>query len=532
MANVQRHGRPDVLDDHVRRGRRYISRLASLDGFIANDWIRDDAPDLLWPLLLVGLDGASGSIAFGRFQESAVDALADETTQAGTVVLDGRLTSLERVPTEHRAAIIELVRADDRVELLPDLVLAALGLYEDPPGGWLLVDPWPRPEVPIETVLQTVADALVSVATDRHLNALVKCAPFGWELATGRLHLPRELAHDLVDYPAVEEHRGKADAFILSSFLAQKAMEEETDPTLRDARVQWSRRFWNSNWQLSECILETDLTEGEDPDNSTGGNSAKGQTTSDQAAADVPADWQARFQESIERLDRVVADLEEAVFDRSHSPDLYEPARHEVLAGLGMRACRSVTAMFRAAHMWTGEHASAVMRSLAESIIVIKWLTSQGSDEVFHRYQDYGHGKRKLQLRHMRSSADEMEDESEFLSSLIDEVGRRAGGEWAQELQEVNVESTFSGRSLRDMAHEVGERDLYNHLFQQASGVAHGEWWALEDYAMQRCLNPLHRFHWVPEFRWGSPTPDPRFPELLLTILEGIVAQVAEGIRA
>lgn len=482
--------------------------------------------------MLVGRDGASGAIAFRRLQESAVDALADEATIGRAVVLDGRLTSLERVPAEHRAAIIEVVQADDRFELLPDLVVGALALYQDPPGGWLLVDPWPKPEVPIETVLQTVADALVAVVADRHLNALVKCAPFGWELVTGRLHLPREIATDLIDYPTVEESRGKADAFILSSFLAQKAMEEEADASLRDARVEWSRRFWNSNWQLSECILETDLTDGEDSDDSTGGTSAEGQTKSDQDDDDVPVNWQARFQESIERLDRLVANLEEAVFDRAHSPDLYDPARHEVLAGLGMRSCRSVTAIFRAPHMWTGEHASALMRSLAESMIVIKWLTSQGSDEAFHRYQDYGHGKRKLQLRHLRSSAEEMGDDSEFLSSLIDEVGRRAGGEWAEELQEVNVESTFSGQSLRDMAHDVGERDLYNHLFQQASGVAHGEWWALEDYAMQRCLNPLHRFHWVPEFRWAVPTPDPRFPELLLSILEGIVVEVADGLRA
>ena len=48
------------------------------------------------------------------------------------------------------------------------------------------------------------------------------------------------------------------------------------------------------------------------------------------------------------------------------------------------------------------------------------------------------------------------------------------------------------------MAQETGREDLYRHVYQLASGVNHGEWWAVQDYDMQRCMNPLHRFHWVP----------------------------------
>jgi hypothetical protein len=31
-----------------------------------------------------------------------------------------------------------------------------------------------------------------------------------------------------------------------------------------------------------------------------------------------------------------------------------------------------------------------------------------------------------------------------------------------------------------------------------ASGVAHSEWWSIQDYAMEQCLNVLHGGHLIP----------------------------------
>ena len=80
------------------------------------------------------------------------------------------------------------------------------------------------------------------------------------------------------------------------------------------------------------------------------------------------------------------------------------------------------------------------------------------------------------------------------------------------------------------MAEEVGELDSYTHLFQISSGVTDGEWWSIEDYALQRCVNPLHRFHLVPSFNLYDPQWDPRFPDLLLGHLEALIAVAVAGL--
>ena len=35
-------------------------------------------------------------------------------------------------------------------------------------------------------------------------------------------------------------------------------------------------------------------------------------------------------------------------------------------------------------------------------------------------------------------------------------------------------------------------------MFQTNSGVMHGEWWAVKDYELTRCVEPFHRFHLIP----------------------------------
>jgi hypothetical protein len=59
--------------------------------------------------------------------------------------------------------------------------------------------------------------------------------------------------------------------------------------------------------------------------------------------------------------------------------------------------------------------------------------------------------------------------------------------------------------------------------------VTHGEWWAIEEYAMQRCANPLHRFHLLPSFRPAYP-PTLAFPKVLQAAFEALVAVAEAGL--
>jgi hypothetical protein len=78
------------------------------------------------------------------------------------------------------------------------------------------------------------------------------------------------------------------------------------------------------------------------------------------------------------------------------------------------------------------------------------------------------------------------------------------------------------------MAEEVGMLDEYGHVYQSASGITHGEWWAIEDYALQRCQNPLHLFHRLPsleEFR-----SEPEFVGTLINFFDRLIDDVVDGL--
>lgn len=547
-------GRPvldGVLAGHYRQGGHFTPRIMAMRGSMANDWVRDDLPDLLWPLCLVALHGDSGAVYFRELQELVIDVVGADEIDELDIAVDGRLTSIERIPVEIRDEIIEALRRHYRfAELLSGEILGVVRLYDDLPGRWLLVDPWHDVDADDdEASMNQLGGAIVKVVGDRHLNALVKVTTFGWLILTSRLHMPAEAGEVLIDYPVNEEKRGAADAMILSSFLSFKAMDVEANASIGEQRDAWAARFWNANRGLSACMPEDEVQSRVGADEvgpaeadadtgsaSDGGDSAEGAAgASDDAEAQIPSGIS--IGELVEnyqiQLGSVAGALSDAFYDPDLKLNLYRPARLEVIAGLATRAIRGVAAVIRAPLTWTGENGAGVMRMLFETRVVLLWLLAQDDEAVFELYQEYGRGKRKLHKRHLQAVAEELgESTPDELVRVIEMLETQVGGEWAEEFQEVSVESTFSGKNLRTMANEVDELDSYNLLFQNLSGVTHGEWWALEEYALQRCLNPLHRFHMVPDFDLDAPEPEPRFPGLLLHHLEDVLAIAVDGLVA
>jgi hypothetical protein len=103
--------------------------------------------------------------------------------------------------------------------------------------------------------------------------------------------------------------------------------------------------------------------------------------------------------------------------------------------------------------------------------------------------------------------------------------GRGATSQYgATELIDVDLGSTFTGKSIRDMAGEADLADTYKHIYQQASSVTYGEWWTIEDSAVQRCLNPLHKFHLIPSFN-AQPAVGAEMGKMLVGKLERLLGK-------
>ena len=151
-----------------------------MPGSMANEWVRDDLPDLLWPLCLVALHGDRGVVFYRAFQELVIDVVGLGRINELDIAVDGRPTSLERLPVETRDGIVESLRGHHHfAEPATEEVLGVLRMYEDLPGRWLLVDPWTAKEEELEESVNWLARAIVKIVGDRHVNALVKASTPG-----------------------------------------------------------------------------------------------------------------------------------------------------------------------------------------------------------------------------------------------------------------------------------------------------------------------------------------------------------------
>jgi hypothetical protein len=297
-----------------------------------------------------------------------------------------------------------------------------------------------------------------------------------------------------------------ADAFLRSSFLSMRAAHEaSTGPD--QAPADWAARFWHTNWLYSTCLLEEPVFPSDSSDEDA--------NSMDDSAAQLVRQCDARYESFV------------GWAMSAESVDLREPERHEVVCGLATRAYRAIRALATAPHMWTGEHSAWAIRLLFETEIYLRWLDAAGPDG-FVQFKSYGLGKRKLLRIATADFRDRLADEApEILERLVDQLTEDTGGEWGEAFQEVNLDANFAGTNLRAMSEELGEIESYRVVYQPASGVAHGEWWAISDYAMQRCMNPLHRFHEVPSA--SQPSVMDGFVGMLLGRLDRLMA-VAEEI--
>ncbi len=64
------------LAGHIRKGRVYRSPLAATGVLHLGDWVRDDLPDLLWPVLVLSELGTAEGHRFLRWQKAVQSELA------------------------------------------------------------------------------------------------------------------------------------------------------------------------------------------------------------------------------------------------------------------------------------------------------------------------------------------------------------------------------------------------------------------------------------------------------------------------
>ncbi|MTD59091.1 hypothetical protein GKO32_34670 [Amycolatopsis sp. RM579] len=478
------------LAGHVRKGRTYRSPIVATGLLDLGDWVRDDLPDLLWPVLVFSELGTAEGIRFTRWQRRVQEQLTGEAEpQFIAEGLDGRLTSLDRLALRLPGAAATARSVAVELGLLPELVTRTLASYPSRPAEWLADQEFTPPT---EDVLGLLARSVLEVVRDGHREAVIKCLPVWSEVQAGTFSTSAETIELLRSYPNDEANRAKADSVVRAMWGARKEALSLHDEGRFDQAVRWAKVFWGANSMTSRCRRKRELESVEPAVEDAVAGGSPGGTPDDESMPTTQAP------EEGEHLRRLAMDLLSSYVEALETAParLHDPERQEVHAGLVARVGRDVIAVLGAPDLWCLEHGAHIGRTLVEVRIYLQWMARQ-DPTIYRAYQDYGAGKAKLYAQimkelppdtHLSGFADAVA-ELEKLSHNDDVIDHRI----------VDTRDSFAGgKSIRSMAEECGLIDLYRQAYYISSGVAHSEWWSVETHAMERCLNILHGGHLIP----------------------------------
>ena len=494
MSLPRSNVRSGPLAGHVKKGRTYRSPLAATGVLRIEDWVRDDLPDLLWPILALSELGTAEAVRFVRWQKAVQEDLSGKVEPRFIAeCLDGRLTSLDRLATQvPEAKAVVKARAEER-GLLSESVASALASYPLRPAKWL-VDRELTPPSPEN--IDLLARAVLGVLKDRHRESVIKCLYIWSAVQAGTFSASAETIELLGPYPNDLKTRDKADSVVRAMWRAHMGRLAYEDKSHFASAIKWAKVFWGTNSMTSRCIRRREL-DADAPDiKESTMDLTTGTAPNDEESPVAVSDGGAHLRQlAIDLLSSYVEALE------TSPARLYDREQQEVHSGLVARAARDVITALGTPDLWCMEHGAHITRMLVETRIYIQWMAQQ-DPSIYRTFQEYGAGKAKLYARIM----DELPDEARGpdFEEAIKDLKALSYNNDVLDHRVVDTGDSFAGKSIRAMAKECGLLDFYRQVYYMASGVTHSEWWSIETHAMERCLNVLHGGHLIPSLSLNS----------------------------
>lgn len=507
------------ISEHKRRGKQLRPPLMAMEGMTLQPWLQDVLPDMLWSCFHMVHSGQQvGMQTIAQVQDLVAAYYEDESA---VPIIDGRLTSFERIPLDDREPLLSHLNDAGLFEAaFPEAFQHVLGLYDAAPARWL-IEP-------------TVADGFAPDvgAAEATLSELITRCGHGqadestWAKAmalrglmvAGKLHIASHIrGFDLLPrYPhdLDEDERKQIEATIRASFhmvLMMPPGDEDQEPPYKI----WAQQFWRANWELFDCRR----AEHSDDEH----QEAADDTVPDALPDVIDAAATDAMNSLTEAHRRVLTASSNA------DPDLYAPSRHEVLTGLAMRAIRVVSAFVHSPMLWSSEHGALSLRAVVEVRISLAWMIKRDDERIYDQFKAYGRGQLKLLKLKLEEFIDQAAHVPDEYHRWAEELDRAVNWEIWEEFQDIEL-GAWSKKNTRDMAREAGLSDEYSLLFQPLSSIAHAEWSALTPTALEICTNPTHRYHHLPANDMMTSL-EPGILDILLDQLDRVVDLYEEAMR-
>lgn len=174
--------------------------------------------------------------------------------------------------------------------------------------------------------------------------------------------------------------------------------------------------------------------------------------------------------------------------------NLFEIEIYEVVGGLMARQASIANEFSRSANLWNPNLAPILLRSMIDNYLNFCWILLDPLERS-RKFIYFGLGQDKIQLSHRKLAHETNPSEDNKLA--IDSIENWINSQNYEFLTIVNVGS-WSEKSVREMAIETDELELYNFVYQVFSNVAHNSWSHISKYNLTISDNPLHKFARVP----------------------------------
>lgn len=465
---LERRAQHTPLAAHKKVGSKLLAPLSSLP-FRSLDWARDLLPE---HLLIAALIEHFGLDRFHKSYNELIDVLDTAWPHEDHVCL-GLVSDFGEIPHDRREHLLK-----EHEHVLHDLFFVPAGrllsFYPESPVHWLCLPQWVDESGPLDPAVELprLRSLVAQLLPGRNaFSSRARIIPLVRVLKHGKIFFRegQELPKLLPRYPLQlnEDETKRVESGV------RALMHTFLGPRLDAFKSQWSSYFWRKNYDLVPCHTLEMAVSGEGA---------------------VGGAYVATLQKRLVANAKAARSYLDILSNKLHI-DLYDPTRDEVLFGLFSRMTRLYCATLDDPFLWARDISGIILRCLAETAIVFGYLAKCGTAKEFADFVAYGEGQQKLLMLHLQ---DNYPDGTSLEGMDKNAISEQLGG-FHPELLDIEL-GHWTKKDNRHLAKEANLQRIYRLVFTPASGDVHGTWWSIRNSNLAVCAEPLHRFHWRPQF--------------------------------
>jgi len=462
----RRHKRFTPLSKHIKKRKKLLHPLNHIPIEHIN-WERDFLPEFLWIDALAEYYKVDPNWYdfFDEFIDLIEEYLDDEN------ILIGTISDFGKVPEDIRPLILK-----ENKEYIHKAFIKPIGkslsLYSNCPAQWLIPSELLK-ELKKDEEINKLKNAVIRLLRGKDdYCRLIRYMPFRRICKHGKVLFPpdtdkNKLFIDLNQYPEKCEIKDKVKLGALIHSVVNINIQNN------DPDFNWSKIFWKTNYDLSKCVFRHFRLV---------------------KSKEVKEDFMKKLKMDIDYNIRSLKKYLDSLIDKIKI-NLYDPSKDEIILGLFARIIRLYSVSLQDPNLWSQDLSRILLRCLLDSAITLCYLVKENREELYKDFINYGRGQEKLLMLNLQ---DNYPDEKGASGETFEFVLKNLGLEFFPEFINIDL-SRWTKDTIRKMAKKSGFEKEYSIIYSPTSSDIHGSWVSIKNINLRRCMNPLHRFHFMPQ---------------------------------